>query len=575
MEFALTRRNEVMLYVVLGVIAAVMRFCQLGSAPLSASESVTALSALRLARGGTEAATQLPLSPLLHSLQMLTFWIGGTATEALARFWPALAGSGVVFWPLLLRDQIGRGAALLAVFIMALSSALWAVSRTGDGLTLALLCGLLVAAGWQWFVLRSDRRGLTLAAMALGAGLASGPHFVGLLFLGGAAMLLRLATLQRLWKLLLPDLPRWALPAGLTFVLSATAFLRYPLGLSASGESWASWFTNWLPTEGQRPAFLIPALAALYQPLTVLLGLAGAYRAARGDQLARHLLAMAAAGLLYSAAYSGRQSGDLVWMLLPLYLLAALVVVSAWRGAWPASELSTVAAMVGAMVMVLGFGYLLVAGFAAGRTLVWATGGWDAILQLAILLILAVLLVLLFASAWSWRIAWRGTVTTMFVALAGWGFHSRALLMQKPLEPGLDLWFEERSSASTEMMMQTIEDVSVRAVGQRREVEIFVLGDANEKLMWLLREYPNVKWSHLPSAEVTSPVVITLGDASVARLGDSYLGQEFADNVYWQGGLRGSSQWAEYLLFRRASVRLTKSVLWVREDVQLAADAEG
>ncbi|MDP6225832.1 MAG: hypothetical protein QF501_05170, partial [Anaerolineales bacterium] len=201
--------------------------------------------------------------------------------------------------------------------------------------------------------------------------------------------------------------------------------------------------------------------------------------------------------------------------------------------------------------------------------------GWDAILQLAILLILAVLLVLLFASAWSWRIAWRGTVTTMFVALAGWGFHSRALLMQKPLEPGLDLWFEERSSASTEMMMQTIEDVSVRAVGQRREVEIFVLGDANEKLMWLLREYPNVKWSHLPSAEVTSPVVITLGDASVARLGDSYLGQEFADNVYWQGGLRGSSQWAEYLLFRRASVRLTKSVLWVREDVQLAADAEG
>ncbi|MDP6225464.1 MAG: hypothetical protein QF501_03250, partial [Anaerolineales bacterium] len=120
MEFALTRRNEVMLYVVLGVIAAVMRFCQLGSAPLSASESVTALSALRLARGGTEAAAQLPLSPLLHSLQALTFWIGGTATEALARFWPALAGSGVVFWPLLLRDQIGRGAALLAVFIMAL-----------------------------------------------------------------------------------------------------------------------------------------------------------------------------------------------------------------------------------------------------------------------------------------------------------------------------------------------------------------------------------------------------------------------------------------------------------------------
>ncbi len=574
MEFALTRRNEVMLYVALGVVAAVLRFYQLGSAPLSASESVTALSALRLARGGTEAATQLPLSPLLHSLQALTFWISGTATEALARFWPALAGSGVVFWPLLLRGQIGRGAALLAVFIMALSSALRAVSRTGDGLTLALLCGLLMAAGWQWFASRSDRRGLTVAAMALGGGLAAGPHFVGLLFLGEAALLLCLGTLQGLWKRLLPELSIWALPVALTFVLSTTAFLRYPLGLSAAGESWAAWFNNWLPAEGQRPIFLIPALAALHQPLTVLLGLAGAYRAARGDQLAQRLLGMAAAGLLYSAAYSGRQSGDLVWMLLPLHLLAALVVAYSWRGARRASELRAVGAMVGALAGVLGFGYLLVAGFAAGRTLVWATGGWDAILQLAILLILAALLVLLFASVWSWRIAWRGTVTTMFVAVVGWTFHSQALLVQKPLAAGLDLWFEERPSASTEMMMQTIEDVSLRAVGQRREVEISVLGDANEKLAWLLREYPNVKWSHFLSTGVTSPVVITSGHASPATLGDSYLGQEFADTVYWQGGLRGSGQWAEYLLFRRAPVRLTKSVLWVREDVLLAADVD-
>ncbi len=575
MEFALTRRNEVMLYVALGVIAAVLRFRQLGSAPLSASESVTALSALRLARGGTEAAAQLPASPLLHSLQALTFWIAGTATEALARFWPALAGSGVVFWPLLLRGQIGRGAALLTVFIMALSPALWAASRTGGGLTLALLCGLLMAAGFQWFVSRFDRRGLAFAAVALGAGLASGPHFVGLLFLGGVALLFCLGTLGGLWKRLLPELSRWALSIALTFVLSATAFLRYPLGLSAAGESWAAWFTNWLPAEGQRPAFLIPALAVLYQPLIVLLGLAGAYRAARGDQLARRLLVMAASGLLYSAVYSGRQSGDLVWMMLPLYLLASLVVVSAWRGATRAFELTTVAAMVGALATVLGFGYLLVAGVAAGRTLVWATGGWDAILQLATLLILAVLLVLFFASAWSWRIAWRGTVTTVFVVFVGWAFHSETLLMQKPLGVGLDLWFEERSSASTEMMMQTIEDVSLRAVGQRREVEISVLGNANEKLAWLLREYPNVKWSHFHSTEVASPVVITSGDASAATLGDSYVGQEFADNVYWQGGLRGRSQWAEYLLFRRAPVRLTKSVLWVRSDVQLAAGAEG
>ncbi|SVD75090.1 uncharacterized protein METZ01_LOCUS427944, partial [marine metagenome] len=175
-----------MLYAGLGVVSAALRFYRLGDAPLSASEASSALSAWDLASGaGRNGDTvRLPVSPLLHALQTLTFWLAGNASASLARLWPALSGSMLVFWPIILRHRIGHGAALVAVCFFALSPGLWAVSRTGDGMALALFCGLLMDAGWRGFSSGLGQRGLTLAAFGFGAGLAAGPHFVTMLFLG-------------------------------------------------------------------------------------------------------------------------------------------------------------------------------------------------------------------------------------------------------------------------------------------------------------------------------------------------------------------------------------------------------
>ena len=555
----------------LGVLAGALRFYQLGATPFNSAEANAALSAWQLASGGGEMTvdSSLPVSPLMHTLQAFTFWVSGSANPALGRFWSALAGSVVVFGPLLLRRRIGDDAALVAVFLLAVSPVMLAVSRNGDGLTLAMLCGLIMAAGWEWFIVHTDRRALTLAAAAFGAGLAAGPQFVTVLFLFMVAFLVRPKVLRGFWVRLVPELPTLAVPAVLTFILCATAMLRYPLGLSAAGESWHTWFSNWITVEGNRPVLLIPTLAVLHEPLALVLGLAGGYNAMRSRLPIKGLLGVTGVGLLFAVAYGGRQSSDVTWMVVPLTLLASLLVVAAWRGARMASKIANVGVQVGGLMMLGGFGYVQLSGLAAGRSAEWLWGRWEAVLMLATLIIVGLLAVLLFAKVWSGSIAWRGAVTAVFITLLGWSAHSWVLLVNVRPEAGLDLWYRDKPSSSADLMMQSLEDVSLWAVGEAREIEIAVVGDANGRIAWLLREYPNVTWARVTPRALSSPVVITTGESSVVAPGTNYFGQEFSDNVYWQGYPTDSSGLTKYFLFRRGHVRQTKMVLWVREDLKL------
>ncbi len=577
-ENKLSRRREAILYVVVGVIGAALRLYELDNVPMSETEAAAALSALQLVGNDGEMffSGRLPLSPLLHTLQAGTFWISGTATASLARLWPALAGGVlVVGLPMLLRRQIGRGASLLCLLFLAISPAAWAVSRTGDSMTLAWLCGLTMAYGWQLFSVNLERRGLTLAAVALGAGLAAGPQFVSVLFLGAVFFVVRQRSVRRWWTLLAPELPKAAQEAAVSFLLCATACLIYPLGLAAAGESWFTWLSNWLPAGGQRPNLLIMSLVMLHEPVSVLLGISGIYLLMRGEVMAKGLFILAGLGLLFGVVYGGRQSGDILWVLVPVTVLAAIVVDKAWNGAMVGRELFIVYWQVAALSMLAGFGYVIIAAFASGRSAQWLAVGWDAALQISILLILGVLVVLLFATVWTRSLAWSGMVTAMVIVLLGWSAHSRALLVGGQTDDGLDIWYGEKTSSSADIMLESLADISLRYLGSRRDLQIAVLGEPDAKLAWLLREYPNLEWIHTGPKGLTSPVVIGRGGASAVAPGANYLGQEFGYNVYRHGSPSDSIGWAKYLLFRRGPVGQTRLVLWVREDVQLAIGTAG
>ncbi|MCC7511870.1 MAG: hypothetical protein IT296_04385, partial [Anaerolineae bacterium] len=157
-------RHETALYCLAFLIALGLRFVRLGELPLSDSEARLALDALHIAQGQYPA---LSSHVAYTSLTAVLFFIFGSF-NFLARFWPALFGTALVFAPLLLRDRLTPRPALLLAFFFALDPALVSLSRQAGGPILAVTSSLLAAAFWT----RSRPR---LAGVFLALALLSGP----------------------------------------------------------------------------------------------------------------------------------------------------------------------------------------------------------------------------------------------------------------------------------------------------------------------------------------------------------------------------------------------------------------
>ncbi|NIV37543.1 MAG: hypothetical protein GWN58_51435, partial [Anaerolineae bacterium] len=80
----------------------------------------------------------------------------------------------LVLLPYGLRHRLGRGGALAASFLLAVSPSAVFFSRHLDGAILAAACGLAMVVGLINFVDTRRRGGLYLAAAALGLGLTVG-----------------------------------------------------------------------------------------------------------------------------------------------------------------------------------------------------------------------------------------------------------------------------------------------------------------------------------------------------------------------------------------------------------------
>ncbi len=139
--------TEHCLYLACFALALALRLHHLGAHPLTDAEARAALPAYRLLRGGVEAdpaaaerrsrSTPSGDSPAYFSFAYLSFLLFD-ASDATARLAPALFGSALVFLPLFFGDQLGRGGALFAAGLLAVSSGLMAASRSADGAVIAL-----------------------------------------------------------------------------------------------------------------------------------------------------------------------------------------------------------------------------------------------------------------------------------------------------------------------------------------------------------------------------------------------------------------------------------------------------
>ncbi len=590
------------LYLLVGALALFLRLRGLGDAPLLQAEAREALAAWRYVTSVGD-----PIQPVSAAWFLLTsfaFSLFG-ASESWARFWPAVAGTALVFMPFTFRRELGRGGALIASGLLAISPVLTASSRNADGATLAAVGLWAIIAGWRSFT-QSDRRGLILAGMGLGLGLASGPRFLSGLTAGILAMALAALTrpaliqeAQKGWELLKEHLPRLLIPAGLTFVLLSSAVVVNRPGLSAAGEAFPSWIRGWMPSPDGRPLGLVPQSLALYEPLLVMLGIGGLYvaflsglwhgfasRFTQGEtevsaadlpwrDMAKGLVAVAVGAMLFGQLYSGRTASDALWVVFPLALLGGKALADLFtEDAVVEGEWQTVAAQTAVLFVMLVFAFFNLGAYARSITFVVSSSPYLPLALAGGVLALALLVTVLFALGWSKRAAVRGGVmalgTIMLVGTmsAGWG------LTQLRADNPRELWNEVPTINNVHLLTKTLEDISDRTVGSKSDLQVVVVNDPARDdqdglLAWELRNFPKLRFVDGISPEELGPVVITGETVVDDTLNSTYVGQRFAIFGRSTSTLFSLDNFINWWLYRSGGeVEYSHKVLWVRQDVQ-------
>jgi len=578
-------KHESILYVIAFILAGALRFTQLGALPISDTEAEWALQALNVAQGARPLLGSQPIYILPTSLLFFIFGM----TNFLARFIPALTGSALVLVPYLFRGRLKPVPGLLLAFFLALDPGLVSLSRQAGSLIPALTFVLLAWAFW-WH--QRPRAAGVFAGLAL----LSGPFaWGGLLGLGLAWILRRTmetplasAKGEKQADKTAADksaerVRRENMKAALTFgggtiLLGGTMFLLSPNGLSAWLNALPEYLAGWVRPSGVPVSRLLFALLA-YQPLAVLFGLVAVVRGwwQRRKRYIRLSLWLLTA-LLVALFYPARQAGDLAWVLVPLWALAALELSNHTHIFF--EERREVAGVALLVLVLLVFSWLNYAGIAleprnpvnvtsnviqiGDRVLFENLPPTRYILLISILLLLVVS-VMMVALGWSARTARLGSVWGLTVALGvyslgmAWG----ATGLRTP--DGWELWWPDKQPAQAELLLATVNEQSEWSTGDAISQDVTVLDIESPALEWLLHDR-NVKTvSALDMQE--APAIVISSQAESLSLPIAYRGQDFTWRREPSWGVLTVYEWIEWSVFRELPYDSETVILWVRNDL--------
>ncbi len=591
-------RHETILYLLAFLLALGLRFVRLGELPLTDSEARLALDALQIAQGHSPA---LSSHVAYTNLTAVLFFVFGSF-NFLARFWPALAGSALVFVPLVFREQVRPRPALILAFFFAIDPAFVALSRQAGGPILTVATSLL-AAGF-WFRRQPRLAGIFLA-LALLSGPALWPGLLGLLLAWMLSQFTSTRTkvdthtgkqvntdtstqVNTFEEDLTPNLALSAVegaqPASpisqplssnnsssfifhlssflLTLLAASTLFLLAPQGLGAWLASLPEYLTGWGAPIAVPSSRLFLALG-VYQLLGILFALLAILRGWRnaGRRVIRLSLWMLVA-LLLASFYPARQTADLAWALIPLWTLAALELARHLEFAREfVCETAGVAVFT---ILLLAFAWMDLN--AMYFTPLPSSQGNVRLYLLVGSLFLLILSVVLVGFGWSARVArvgaaWGAAILLGLYTLgAAWG----ATGLRIP--SAVELWDSSPHIAQADLISQTADQTSEWAAGHADDLAVAVYGVDSPALLWSLRNHhPQVLLAFDPASAPALIVTPPLEDIGLAA---AYRGQDFTwrQTPAWD---LFPSYFLRWLTLRELPVQGETLVLWVRSDLFL------
>jgi uncharacterized protein (TIGR03663 family) len=596
-------------YTAIGLLAAGLRLLHLGLRPLSEGEAVQALAALEFTQGAVPVAPSGTI-PALFTSNTLAFSLLG-AGDITARWLPVLAGVILALLPYGMRHRLGRGGALVAALLLALSSSAVYFSRMLDGAVVVAACGLALAVGLIRFIDMRRPRALYLAAAALGLGLLAGPGIWTLLVIFAAFVLVlylaeRLLDSESGWSALMeawsslreeksdPDsgeqrglspLARTGIVLAAVFGLGATTLVLQPAGVGHAADLIGAWARDFSPQPGGQYLAYPLLLLLRYEPLILFLGLVelGQWLVAGRSQRnhvallgpsfphTAFLVFWAVAATLIILIAGHRAPGNLFLVVVPLALLAGQGVERTCR--WLTRQyLWAEAGAVAAVAAGLGaFLYLQLASYArasSASTISIASITLSASTTYLILALVALLLLLaLGVVAWFWRgpklVASGGWLAAVFL-FGLFGFRAMWGLNFAHANDPRQLMIQQATSPGVRAFAKQLEALSLEKAGDAHTLPVTVDANTGPVVAWYLREFDQKTVVEGLSAPPGTVAVVTLA-AQNLPIGETYRGQSFPLRARWLPEGLGGQELLRWLLFLDGDLPAVdrQVVLWV------------
>jgi predicted membrane-bound mannosyltransferase len=596
-KWMMSSTTNLAILLLLTVIGFLLRVAGLGQAPLSDSEAIHALAALRVYQPELGVFARSQYSPIAVSIGVFMFWLSG-ATQFAARFGPALLGTLMIPLPYGLRHHLGRSGALVASTLLAFSPLFLLFSRTVNGEMATVLGSFAFLVGAVNWSTPADRRPLSawwfwpgLCALGAAVMLASAPATYSFLLIAATSVvLLPLARedIGTLWCSLKqlfsrdsrPGLLVWilALLSGL-LVFAAAGFFNYEGFIEAGSLPW-QWIQGfkyrvpighqWQPA---LPVYPVIFSVALYEPLLLLAGLMGAAVAiVRRRPVDLLLVWWFFASLALDLFRPGRADGEVLIALLPLILLAGLALGQLWDSLRRSASWQREGIVVLAGLVIAGYTYIQLMMFAR-------TGGSAWFLPIAAF-VLFIALTIVVAMLNDTYTALRSSATTAVICLGMFAVATAARLNYTAAIPARQTVITTPATLGLFDLDETLRSLSSSRAGDPFLVDIVATRDSGPAVEWLLYRFPNVIW--LDSAEQLRPGY-AFEDAVEAAIASAqafvtpgtpqidgatgFVGQDFAVRTSWSPFGLSERDMIRWVVLRTANTPVTSEniVLWVRQ----------
>src|SRR5581483_3916342 len=331
---------EMAMYAGIGIAALLLRITSLDARPLAPAEAQTALAAWNFLNG---TAVGQYSSALLFTLDWLAFFLFG-AFDLTARFLPALLSTSFVLIPALMRNVLGRTAAIIAALLIAFSPTLIFFARTLNGADLAVGASLTALILFWKYRESAQTRLLYLAAILAALALTADSTAYTVLGAGALYFVVTWLLNRRNARTVAQSEPAdsastWRTPvvfAGTLFVVvyvrAATTFLLNREGLGVAFNllgTWLSAFSSIVSLTSPLNLLLV------YEPLSLIFGLAGLVLVLtlRGDD-ARYMRLLRMVGVVTLLAFiwyslvGDNSPSNVVAISMPMTLLAGWFIGS-------------------------------------------------------------------------------------------------------------------------------------------------------------------------------------------------------------------------------------------------------